>query len=47
MFFDGLVEKFCGMLDDWKIIHEEYDLFNKVWKFIRENGFFGLMIFKE
>ncbi len=46
-FLDGPVEKLCMMLDDWKITHEEYDLPNKVWKFIRENGFFGLMIPKE
>ncbi|WP_100637834.1 acyl-CoA dehydrogenase [Marinobacter salexigens] len=46
-FLDGPVEKLCGMLDDWKITHEEYDLPNKVWKFIRENGFFGLVIPKE
>jgi len=46
-FLDGPVEKLCGMLDDWKITHEDYDLPNKVWKFIRENGFFGLMIPKE
>ncbi|MFP3976879.1 acyl-CoA dehydrogenase [Marinobacter sp. KMM 10035] len=46
-FLDGPVEKLCGMLDDWKITHEEYDLPDKVWKFIRENGFFGLVIPKE
>ena len=43
-FLDGPVEKLCGMLDDWKITHEGYDLPAKVWQFIRENGFFGLMI---
>ncbi|MCK7550783.1 acyl-CoA dehydrogenase [Marinobacter goseongensis] len=46
-FLDGPVEKLCAMLDDWKITHEEYDLPDKVWKFIRENGFFGLVIPKE
>ncbi|SFR63462.1 acyl-CoA dehydrogenase [Marinobacter daqiaonensis] len=46
-FLDGPVEKLCAMLDDWKITHEDYDLPDKVWKFIRENGFFGLMIPKE
>src|SRR5690554_26937 len=25
-FLDGPVEKLCGMLDDWKITHEDYDL---------------------
>ncbi len=46
-FLDGPVEKLCAMLDDWKITHEEYDLPDKVWEFIRENGFFGLVIPKE
>jgi len=46
-FLDGPVEKLCGMLDDWKITHEDYDLPDKVWKFIREKGFFGLVIPKE
>lgn len=46
-FLDGPVETLCAMLDDWKITHEDYDLPDKVWKYIRENGFFGLMIPKE
>lgn len=46
-FLDGPVEKLCAMLDDWKVTHEDYDLPDKVWKFIRENGFFGLMIPKD
>ncbi|MCK7547822.1 acyl-CoA dehydrogenase [Marinobacter koreensis] len=46
-FLDGPVEKLCDMLDDWKITHEHYDLPDKVWKFIREKGFFGLVIPKE
>lgn len=46
-FLDGPVNKLCDMLDDWKITHEHFDLPDKVWKFIRENGFFGLMIPKD
>lgn len=46
-FLDGPVEKLCAMLDDWKITHEQYDLPDKVWTFIRKNGFFGLVIPKE
>lgn len=46
-FLDGPVEQLCSMLDDWKITHEHYDLPEDVWAFIRENGFFGLMIPKE
>jgi len=43
-FLGGPVEQLCAMLDDWKITHEHYDLPAEVWTFIRENGFFGLMI---
>jgi len=46
-FLDGPVEELCGMLDDWQITHEDYDLPEKVWQFIREKGFFGLVIPKE
>lgn len=46
-FLDGPVEQLCSMVDDWKITHEHYDLPHEVWAFIREQGFFGLMIPKE
>lgn len=43
-FLDGPVEELCAMLDDWQITHEHYDLPENVWKFIRDQGFFGLVI---
>ncbi|MDX8391622.1 MAG: acyl-CoA dehydrogenase, partial [Mariprofundaceae bacterium] len=43
-FLDGPVETLCTMLDDWRINHELYDLPPDVWKFIRKNGFFGMII---
>lgn len=46
-FLDGPVDTLCGMVDDWKITHENYDLPEDVWTFIRDNGFFGLMIPSE
>jgi acyl-CoA dehydrogenase len=46
-FIDGPVDTLCAMLDDWQITHEDYDLPEAVWTFIREQGFFGLMIPKE
>lgn len=46
-FLDGPVEELCAMLDDWQITHEHYDLPDNVWAFIREQGFFGLVIPKE
>ncbi len=43
-FLDGPVETLCGMLDDWAITHEHFDLPQPVWEFIRGQGFFGLII---
>jgi len=46
-FLDGPVEELCLMVDDWKLTHEDFDLPDEVWAFIRKNGFFGLMIPKD
>ena len=35
------------MLDDWKITHELKDMPPEVWQFIKDNGFFGLIIPKS
>jgi len=46
-FIDGPVEEFCGMLDDWKITQEDYDLSPEAWQFAKDNGFFALIIPKQ
>ena len=46
-FLDGPVEKLCGMLNDWKITHEQYDLPSDVWQYLKDNGFFSMIIPKE
>ncbi len=46
-FLNGPVEQLCAMLDEWKITHELNDLPPEVWQFIKENGFFGLIIPKQ
>ncbi len=46
-FIDGPVDELCGMLNDWEITHERYDLPPEVWTFIKEKGFFGLVIPRE
>ncbi|MDX8393800.1 MAG: acyl-CoA dehydrogenase [Mariprofundales bacterium] len=43
-FLDDEVEVLCSMLDDWQITHELNDLPAEVWTFIRDKGFFGLII---
>lgn len=46
-FLEGPVEQLCAMLDEWHITHELNDLPPHVWQFIKDNGFFGLIIPKE
>jgi acyl-CoA dehydrogenase len=43
-FLDGPVEQACAMIDDWKISQEDYDLPPELWTFLRENGFFGMIL---
>lgn len=46
-FLDGPVEQLCSMLDEWRITHELKDMPPEVWQFIKESGFFGLIIPKQ
>ncbi|MFC1748638.1 acyl-CoA dehydrogenase [Pseudomonadota bacterium] len=46
-FLDGPAEELCKMLDDWHITEERRDLPPNVWQFIKDNGFFGMIIPKE
>lgn len=43
-FIDGPVEELCRMLDDWRITHELHDLPQPVWQFLKDHGFFGMII---
>lgn len=46
-FIDGPVEQLCAMLDDWQITHETQRLPAEVWEFIKQNGFFSMIIPKS
>ena len=46
-FIDNEVEALCAMLDEWKIQHEDKELSAEAWRFIKDNGFLGLIIPKE
>ena len=46
-FLDNEVEELCGMLDEWKITHEWGDLPPDVWEFLKQKGFFAMIIPKE
>ncbi len=43
-FLNQEVEELCDMLDEWKIHHDSHDLPPEVWAFLKEKGFFGLII---
>ena len=43
-FMDGPVNTLCNMLDDWEITQEENNLPENVWQYIKDNGFFSMII---
>lgn len=46
-FLDNEVEQLCAMIDDWDVTHVRQDLPPQVWQFIKDKGFFGMIIPKE
>lgn len=46
-FMDGPVNDLCAMINDWEITYVYNDLPKPVWSFIKNNGFFGLIIPKN
>ncbi|NNF67654.1 MAG: acyl-CoA dehydrogenase [Gammaproteobacteria bacterium] len=46
-FLDGPVEELCGMIDEWKVTHEEADLSEETWQFLKDKGFFAMIIPKR
>ncbi len=43
-FIDGPVNELCAMIDDWDITHNRNDLPEAVWDFLKQKGFFGMII---
>ena len=43
-FLDNETSTLCAMLDDWDITHVRQDLPPHVWQFIKDKGFFGMII---
>ncbi len=46
-FIDGPTNELCEMIRDWEIRQGLNDIPNHIWNFIREKGFFGMLISKE
>lgn len=47
LFLDEQVETLCEMLDDWQIVHENSDLPNEAWDYLKKEKFFGMIIPKK
>ena len=45
-FLDNETNELCAMVDDWDVMQKR-DLPENVWKFIKDKGFFGLVIDKK
>ena len=46
-FLDNEVEQLCAMVDDWDVTHQRADLPPEVLQFIKDKGFFGIIIPKR
>ncbi|MBI4724278.1 MAG: acyl-CoA dehydrogenase, partial [Rhodomicrobium sp.] len=46
-FLDNETEELCRMLDDWEIRHNQHDIPEHIWNYVREKGFLGMLISKE
>lgn len=43
-FLDGPVDTLCSMINDWDITHTRLDMPPEMWSFLKEQGFFALII---
>ncbi len=43
-FMDNEVAAACGLVDEWQVSHELYDLPVEAWRYIKEQGFLGMII---
>jgi len=46
-FLNGPVEELCTMIKDWDITHNRADLPPEIWRFLKVQGFFSLIIPKQ
>lgn len=46
-FLDGPTEELCRLIDDWKVRHQQRDIPDDIWDFVKSRGFLGMLISKE
>ncbi len=45
-FLDGPTEDLCRMIDDWQVRHNQREIPDAIWSFVRAKGFLGMLISK-
>ncbi len=46
-FLEKEVEELCALVDDWEVTHVRQDLSPETWQYLKDKGFFGMIIPKE
>lgn len=46
-FLDGPTEELCSLINDWQVRHHMREIPEKIWDFVKINGFLGMLISKE
>lgn len=46
-FLEREVEDLCAMVNDWEVTHVRQDLAPEAWQYLKDKGFFGMIIPKE
>ena len=46
-FLNGPTVELCRMVNDWSIRHNQREVPEEVWDFVKKHGFFGMLISKE
>lgn len=46
-FLDGPADELCRMVDDWQIRHVDCEIPESIWRFVKDEGFLGMLISKE
>ncbi|MDQ2995010.1 MAG: acyl-CoA dehydrogenase [Pseudomonadota bacterium] len=47
VFLEGPVNELCAMIDDWQITHHDLAIPEHIWQFLKQQGFFGMIIPKK
>jgi acyl-CoA dehydrogenase len=46
-FLDGPTEELCRMIDDWQLRHNQREIPEEIWDFVKKHRFLGMLISKE